>query len=104
MANDDAPKAGPVRLAGFIKRITIHCYTQNMKVLSLVVSKKKICICLFHCKSMGANDSREGGISDPRGMLGRIYAKLHITTLHTKYRSFGCFGFRDEDFFMYFPL
>ena len=28
-----------------------------------------------------------GAISDPRGMLGRIYVKLHITMLHTKYRS-----------------
>ena len=27
-------------LAGFIKRTTIHCYTQNMKALGLVVSKK----------------------------------------------------------------
>ena len=41
------PGAGPVwtpgaRLAGFIKRTTIHCYTQNMKALGLVVSDKKI--------------------------------------------------------------
>ena len=47
----DAPGAGPVwtpgaRLAGFIaeiiKRTTIHCFTQNMKALGLVVSEKKI--------------------------------------------------------------
>ena len=41
----DAPGARPVctpgvRLAGFIKRTTIHCYTQNMKALGLVVSEK----------------------------------------------------------------
>ena len=41
----DAPGAGPVwtpgaRLAGFIKRTTIHGYTQNMKALELVVSEK----------------------------------------------------------------
>ena len=41
------PGAGPVLtpgalLAGFIKRTTIHCYTQNMKALGLVVSEKKI--------------------------------------------------------------
>ena len=41
----DAPGAGPAwtpgaRLAGFIKRTTIHCYTQNMKALGLVVSEK----------------------------------------------------------------
>ena len=47
----DAHGAGPVwtpgaQLAGFIaefiKRTTIHCYTQNMKALGLVVSEKKI--------------------------------------------------------------
>ena len=43
----DPPGAGPVwtpgaRLAGFIKRTTVHCYTQNMKALGLVVSEKKI--------------------------------------------------------------
>ena len=43
----DAPGAGPVltpgaRLAGFIKRTIIHCYTQNKKALGLVVSEKKI--------------------------------------------------------------
>ena len=41
------PRAEPVwtpgaRLAGFIKRTTINCYTQNMKGLGLVVSEKKI--------------------------------------------------------------
>ena len=81
----------------------MHGYTQNMKVLGLVLSKK-IFICLFHCKSMGANDPRGGAISDPRGMFGRIYVKLHITMLHTKYRNFGCCGFREEDFFTCFPL
>ena len=29
-------------IAGFIKRTTIHCYTQNMKALGLEVSQKKI--------------------------------------------------------------
>ena len=43
----DAPGARPVwtpgaRLAGFIKMTTIHCYTQNMKALGLVISEKKI--------------------------------------------------------------
>ena len=57
------PGAGPVwtpgaRLAGFIKRATIHCYTQNMKALGLVVLEKKIFLCFSHCKSMGAVDPR----------------------------------------------
>ena len=94
----DAPAAGPVwtpgaRLAGFIKRTTIHCYTQNMKALGLVVSEKKIFLCFSHCKSMGAND--------PRGMIGRIYKEDHYTLLQTKYESFGPCGF-GEDFFMFF--
>ena len=56
----EAPAAWPVwtpgaLLAGFIRRITIHCYTQNMKALGLVVSEKKIFFYVFpHCKSMGA--------------------------------------------------
>ena len=45
MADNDAPGAGPVwtpgtRLAGFMKRTTIHCYTQNFIALVLVVSEK----------------------------------------------------------------
>ena len=47
----DAPGAGPIWtpgaglaefIAGFIKRTTIHCYTQNMKALGFVVLEKKI--------------------------------------------------------------
>ena len=49
----DASGAGPVwtsgtRLAGFIKRNTIHCNKQNMKALGLVVSEKKIFLCFSH--------------------------------------------------------
>ena len=38
------------RLAGFIKRTTIHCYkqNQNMKALGLVVSEEKIFLCFTH--------------------------------------------------------
>ena len=43
----DTPGAGPLWtpggwLTGSIKRTTIHCYTQNMKALGLVVLEKKI--------------------------------------------------------------
>ena len=34
-------------LAGFIKRTTIHCYTQNMKALGHVVLEKKILFMFF---------------------------------------------------------
>ena len=81
---------------------TIHCYTQNMKALGLVVSEKKINLCFSHCKSMGANDPRVWAIFDPRGMIGmigRIYKEDHYTLLHTKYESFRSCGFGEEDFF-----
>ena len=51
------PGAGPVWtpgarlagfIAGFIKRTNIHCYTQNMKALGLVISEKKIFFCFTH--------------------------------------------------------
>ena len=40
--------------------------------------KEDFFLCFSKCKSMGAIDPRGGAISDPRGMLGRIYVKLHI--------------------------
>ena len=49
-------------LAGFIKRTTIHCYTQNLKALGLVVSEKKIFLMFSHCMSVVANDPRGGAI------------------------------------------
>ena len=47
---------------------------------------------------MKDNDPQEGTISNPMVMLSRIYVKLYITMPHNKYRSFGCCGFREEDF------
>ena len=47
MEDNDAPGAWPIwapgtQLAGFMKGITKHCYTQNIKALGLMVSEKKI--------------------------------------------------------------
>ena len=47
MADNDAPGAVPVwtpraRLAGFIKRTTINCFTQTIKALGIVFLEKKI--------------------------------------------------------------
>ena len=63
-------------------------------------------LCFSNCKSKGGppHPLPGGAISDPRGMPGRIYVKIYITILRTKYRSFGCCGFREEDFFMYLSL
>ena len=45
MLDNDAPGAWPMwapgtGLAGFIKRLTKHCFTQNVKALGLMVSEK----------------------------------------------------------------
>ena len=68
----DAPGAWPVwtpgaLLAGFIKRTTIHCYTQNRKALCLMVLEKEDFLCFSHCKSMGANDPPGAGPFLPQG-------------------------------------
>ena len=57
MAVNDATGTGPVwipgtQLAGFIKRTTIHCYTQNMQALGHVVSEKKIFFKVFPIVSL----------------------------------------------------
>ena len=47
MADNDAPGAWPILtpgslLAGIIKGLTKHCFTQNIKALGLMVSEKKV--------------------------------------------------------------
>ena len=53
------PRVGPVwtpgaQLAGIIKRTTIHCYTQNMKALGLVVWEKKFFFMFFPLQVYGS--------------------------------------------------
>ena len=38
----------------------------------------------------------------PRDTVGRIYKGAYYTLLHTKYKSSGPHGFREEDFFYMF--
>ena len=52
MADNDAPGAWLIwtpgsRLAGIIKGLTKHCFTQNIKALGLMVSEKKIFLRVF---------------------------------------------------------
>ena len=79
----DAPGAGPVwtpgaRLAGFtagfIKRTTIHCYTQNMEALGLVVSEMKIFFLSFSHDTPGA-----GHVWTPGAWLAGFIKR---TTIH----------------------
>ena len=39
---------------------------------------------------------------DPRVTIGRNYKGAYKTLLHTKYKSSGPHGFREEDFFLRF--
>ena len=64
MADNEAPAAWPIwtpgsRLAGIIKGLTKHCFTQNTKALGLMVSEKS--------KSMEANDCPGCGQLGPQG-------------------------------------
>ena len=106
MVDNDMPGAWPIwtpvaRLAGFIKRTTIHCYKQNMKALGLVVSEKKIFLCFTH--DPPPPPPLGGARMDPGGTVGSIYKEDHYTLLQTKYESSGPCGFGEEDFFMFYP-
>ena len=61
MADNDAHGALPIwtlgsQMAGIVKGLTKHCFTQNIKALGLMVSEKKIFYVFSYCKSMEAND------------------------------------------------
>ena len=61
MADNDAPGARPIwtpgsRLAGIIKGLVKHCFTQNIKALGLMVGEKKIFLRFSYYKSMEANE------------------------------------------------
>ena len=82
MADNEAPGAWPIwtpgsRLAGIIKGLTKHCFTQNIKALGLMVSEKKIFLRVSYYKSMEANDPRGVANLDPRGIIGRICEVYH---------------------------
>ena len=108
IADNDAPGAWPIwtpgsRLAGMIKGLTKHCFTQNIKVL--IVSEKKIFFNVFPIIRLWRPMNPRGVANlDPRGMIGRIYEGYHLMLLHTKYKGFRPCGFREEDFFIFFPL
>ena len=82
----DAPGAGPVwtsgaRLAGFIKRTTIHCYKQNMKALALVVSSEKfeVFLCFTHDPPPPPPPCGAGSVLTPGARLAGFIKR---TTIH----------------------
>ena len=96
-----SPGAGPFLntgewLAGFIKRITTHCYIQNMNALGLVVSQKRI-FCFSH-EAPGAWPVRTSGAR----LAG--FTEDHYTLLHTNSESSRPCGFGEDFFFIFFSL
>ena len=83
MADNDAPGAWPIwtqgsRLAGIIKELTKHCFTQNIKSLGLMVSEKKIFFKFFPFISLWRSMTSRGEANlEPRGMIDRIYEGYH---------------------------
>ena len=83
MADNDAPGAWPIwtpgsQLAGIIKGLTKHCFTQNIKALGLMVSEKKIFFTFYPIVSLWRPMTPQGVADlDPRGMIGRIYEGYH---------------------------
>ena len=94
------PGAGPFFtpgpwLAGFIKRTTIHCYTQNIKALGLVVSEKKF-FSYFPHDTPGA-----GSVWTPGARLAEFMKR---TTRHCYTQNMGFVVSEKKIFFMFFPL
>ena len=92
---------------GLIGRIHVgdHYTLLHNSICKLWASwfRKEDFLSFSHYKSMGANEPPEQGQFGPK-KLGRIYVVDHYTLLHTKYISSGPHGFREEDYFKFFPL
>ena len=72
MADNDAPRgvanlAPGSRLAGIIKGLTKHCFTQNIKALGLMVSEKKIVSRFLPIKSLWRSMTPGRGQLGPQG-------------------------------------
>ena len=73
MADNDAPGAWPIwapgsQLAGIIKGLNKHSFTQNIKALGLMVSEKKIFFYFVsYYKSLETNEPPGCGQLGPQG-------------------------------------
>ena len=100
MFSHDTPGA---RSAGFIKRTTIHCYTQNMKALGLVVSEKKIffyvfpIVCLWELMTPGA-----GPFLTPMAGLAEFIKRTTTHCYIQNMKGLGLVVLEKKNFFMFF--
>ena len=72
IADNDAPGTWPIwtpgsRLAGILKGLTKHCFTQNIKALVVMVSEKIFLRFFSYYKSMEASDHPGRGQFGPQG-------------------------------------
>ena len=70
-----------------------------------MVSDKEIFSCFPYNKSL-CNTCDPGGraIFGPRDIICTNLVRVHYVMLHTKYQGCRPCGFRQEDFFMVFPI
>ena len=64
-------------LAGFTQGTTMHCFTQNIEALGLMVSETIFKMFLPNQKIMEANDHRCVANLDHRGMADKMYVGNH---------------------------
>ena len=85
-------------MAGFIKRITTHRFTQNMKALGLVVLEKKI-FYVFPMMPQG-----RGLYSRPGAWLSGFIKRAFIHCYTQNRKALGLVVFEKKIYFYFFPL
>ena len=65
------------RLAGIVKGLTKHCFTQKYKSVGPHGFRKRFFYVFSYYKSMEANDPGAWPTWTPRGLIGRIYEGDH---------------------------
>ena len=84
-------------LAGFLKRTTILCCTQNMKALGLVVSEKKNFSCFSH-------DAWAGPVWTPGARSAEFIKMTFIHSYTQNRKAIGLVVLEKNIFFMFFPI
>ena len=83
-------------VAGFIKRTTLHCYTQNMKALGLVVSEKRI------FKSFSHDAPGAGPVWTPGARLAGFIKRTTIHCYKQNMKALGLVVSEENIFFLCF--
>ena len=101
------PRVGPFFTRGVNGRIYFVLFIILLNTKHMIILQDLVLIGFFGFREDDCSSIFHYGNNQippvHMGMLCGTYVKLHVTMLHTKYRSFGSCGFR-KDFFTYFPL